>query len=101
MSKITEDFKLFGTGEKAGATSATQLSAGQACKTVLIKAKGDNAGNVYIGASGVTVPNEVADTTAGYPLDAGEELRLFVGNLSQVYFICDFTGDALSFLWQG
>lgn len=101
MSKITRDYKRFGTGEKAGATSATQLSSDQACKTVLIKAKGDNAGNVYLGStSSMTIPDESADTTSGYPLDAGEEIRLFVGNLNQVYFICDNVGDALSFLWQ-
>lgn len=100
MSKITHDFQEWGTGERAGAASATQMPT-QACKTVLIKAKGDNATNVYIGKAGVTVPGETTDTTSGYPLAAGHELRLFIGNLNEVYYICDAAGDAFSYLWQG
>lgn len=100
MARQTHDFKTMGFGERAGSATAVQMPT-QACKRVVIKAKSDNAGLVYIGKSDVTVPNEVADTTSGFPLDAGESVELYVGNLNQLYYICDNAGDALAFLWQG
>lgn len=101
MAKNTHDYKTKGVGERAGSASAVQMPA-QACKRVLIRANGNNAGNVYIGfASTVSVPNETSDLTSGYPLEATESLELFVGNLDQIWYICDAAGDAFSFLWEG
>lgn len=99
MSGILQNYKEFDTGELAGSTSITQFP-DIACKTVLIKAKHDNAGRVYVGKSDVTVPNEVLDATAGYPLAAGEEVRIFCGNLEMIYYRCDNAGDAIHYLWQ-
>lgn len=101
MSRITHDFKTKGSGELAGSASAAQFPT-QACKTVLIKAVASNAGNVYVGtSSSVTKVDGSTDTTTGYELDAGQEVRLFVGNLNQVHYICDNAGDDLTYFWQG
>jgi hypothetical protein len=101
MASITHDFREWGTGELAGSTTAAQFPS-QACKTVLLKAQVDNAGNVYIGtSSSVTKAAGTTDTTSGYQLDAGNELRLFVGNLNELYYICDNGGDDISYVWQG
>lgn len=100
MSKITHDYKFWGTGELGGETSATQCPDID-CKTVLFKAAAANTGNVYIGASGVTAKDGTTDTTTGYQLDAGQEVRFFVGNMSECYYICDGAGDDLTYQYMG
>lgn len=87
-----------GTGELAGATSATQMP-NRPCKGVMFKALGSNTGDVYIGGQGVTVPDGSTDTTSGWELAAGESTPyLPCTNLNQWYRICDGTGDDLSYI---
>ena len=63
------------------------------------KAVNSNAGDVYIGASTVTVVDGTTDTTSGYELAAGEETGwLPVNNLNLFYRICDNAGDDLTYL---
>jgi outer membrane murein-binding lipoprotein Lpp len=85
-------------GERAGATSATQF-ASVAAKWVKVKAQYDNAGRVYIGVSSVTKSDGTTDTTSGWQLNAGEETPwLPLSNLSQLYLICDNTGDDTNYM---
>jgi hypothetical protein len=88
------------TGELAGSTSAAQMPSVSG-SLVRFKARDDNAGNVYIGYSGVTKPNGSTDTTTGFPLDAGDDtgwlpLPSAVGagnNMNAFYYITDNAGD--------
>ena len=69
-------------------------------KLIAFKAVGSNAGNVYIGGSGVTVVDGTNDATSGWELAAGEETGwLPAGNLNEFYRICDNAGDDLVFMW--
>lgn len=86
------------SGELAGSATALVMPT-VACKLVKFKAVNSNAGNVYIGASGVTVVDGTTDTTSGFELDAGEETGwLPVDNLNRFYRICDNAGDDLTYL---
>lgn len=87
-----------GSGELAGATAQTQMPS-VACKAVLLRAVLSNAGNVYIGGSGVTKVDGTTDTTTGYELGPGEQLPLIpISNLNLLYRICDNNGDDLTYL---
>ena len=90
------------TGELAGNVNATQVPFSVECKMVKFKAKSDNAGLAYIGAVGITVPDEVNDQTAGWPLAAGAESPWIpCENTNQFYYRCANAGDALSIMyWQ-
>ena len=85
-------------GELAGSATAVQMP-DRACSMVRFKAHADNAGKVYIGASGVTVANGSTDTTTGLQLSAGDDTGWIpVDNLSRFYRICDNAGDDLTYL---
>lgn len=85
-------------GELAGATSATQMPS-VAAKMVKFKAEYDNAGRVYIGASGVTKADGSTDITTGLQLSPGEETPwLLVSNINVFYRICDNAGDDLTYI---
>lgn len=85
-------------GELAGSATALQMPS-VACRLVKFKARGDNAGYVYIGGAGVTVPNGTTDATTGLELDALEETGwLTTDNLNRFYRICDNAGDDLTYL---
>jgi len=85
-------------GELQGSATALQMPS-VACKLVKFKARNDNAGNVYIGTSGVTKPDGTTDTTTGFELDAGEETGwLPASNLNIFYRICDNAGDDLTYI---
>lgn len=101
MARITDELNRWGTGSRAGSATVEQLAVDQPCSTVLIKAEVANAGNVYIGKSGATKDPTTDTVTCGYQLDAGQEVRLFVGNLNEIYYVCDNAGDDFTFLWQG
>ena len=89
---------LAGTGEIAGATSATQCPT-LACKRVKFKAVYDNAGYVYLGGATVTKKDGTTDTTTGWILGAGEETDwLPAANLNEFYRICDNAGDDLVYI---
>jgi hypothetical protein len=68
------------------------------CRMVKFKARNDNAGNVYIGDSTVTVPTGSTNTTTGQELDAAEDTGwLLIDNLNKFYRICDNAGDDLTY----
>jgi hypothetical protein len=70
---ITDPYTITGTGEVAGAATATVLPT-LTCKWVKFFGVSDNAAAVYIGiTSGVTKPNGSTDTTTGIPVAAGGE----------------------------
>jgi hypothetical protein len=92
-------YRTIVSGEVAGATSAKQLpDIDVAPGIAIIKAQRANAGNVYLGVSTVTIVDGTQDLTSGLELDAGEEVTLAIGNLNQLYIICDNAGDDLSYL---
>lgn len=86
------------SGELAGATSATQMPS-VACKMARFKAVSSNAGNVYIGISGVTKIDGTTDTTTGFELLPGDDTGWIpVDNINRYYRICDNAGDDLTYL---
>lgn len=85
------------SGEVQGVTSATRLP-DVAGRLAVLKARATNIGNVYIGASGVTIPNNVTDTTSGIEIGPGESVVLPIANLNQLYRICDTTSDVLTYM---
>ena len=88
----------FYTGERAGSATAVQLPA-RTCRMVAFVAPNSNAGDVYIGGSGVTVAAGTTTTTAGYELQPGGQTPWIpVSNLDLFYMICDNAGDDL--LWM-
>lgn len=95
---IREIPKAIATGEIAGSATAKQLS-NIACQQVNIAACGDNAGNVYLGGAGVTIPNGTGDTTSGFLLDAGDQSGWIpIDNLNKLYIICDNAGDDIVYM---
>lgn len=99
MARGTKDLKPGPTGELAGSASAAQMPDVD-CSFVNFKAAYDNAGNVYIGKSGVTKADGSTDTTTGLQLDAGQETGWLPtgGNLNTFYRICDNAGDDLTYV---
>lgn len=94
----TERYTGVHTGELAGATSATALP-DVPCKLARFKARSDNAGSVYLGGAGVTVPDGTTDTTTGIELDAGDDTGwLPIDNLNRLYRISDNAGDDLTYM---
>ena len=86
------------TGEIAGSATAVQLP-NIACRRVRFKAVASNAGNVYLGGAGVTIPQGTADATSGWELDATQETPWIpVGNLNKFYLISDNAGDDLMYI---
>jgi len=89
------------SGERQGSATAVQLP-DVAGKFVYISALADNAGNVYLGASTVTVPDGTTDTTSGLVLEAGDTIGpLPLSNLNKLYMICDNAGDDITYLVLG
>lgn len=87
------------TGELGGETSAT------ACPDirgglVMFKACSANTGDVYIGTSAsATVKDGTTDVTTGFELAAGETTPwLPVTNLNIFHYICDGTGDDITYI---
>lgn len=65
---------------------------------VWIQALATNAGNVYVGGAGVTVPNGTTDVTSGMTLAAGDWFGpLTLSNLNLLYIICDNAGDDITY----
>ncbi len=86
------------SGELAGSATALVMPS-IAVHLVNFKAAASNAGNVYIGSSGVTVVDGTTDTTSGFELGAGEETGFIpVSNMNKFYRICDNAGDDLTYL---
>lgn len=86
------------SGELQGSATALALPDID-CSMVMFKALIDNAGDVYIGGSGVTVADGTTDTTSGYELSPGDATPWIpIHNLSVLYRICDNTGDDMTYL---
>ena len=85
-------------GELAGSATAVQMP-DISCRQVAFSAVSDNAGSVFIGGAGVTVPNGTTDTTSGLELEAGDMTQFInVPNLNLFYYIGDNAGDDLTYL---
>lgn len=86
------------SGERQGSATAVQMPNIPA-ELVWITAQDDNAGQVYLGGAGVTVPDGTTDTTSGIQLEAGDTIGpLPISNLNLLYIICDNAGDDVSYL---
>ena len=86
------------SGEVQGGTTAAQMP-DVPCSKVLIKALTGNSTNVYIGGEGVTVPDGVTDSNAGFTLDAGQDTGwIEIDNLNKLWMITDANGDDISYL---
>ncbi len=95
---IQASFTTVKSGEISGSVTAKQLPS-IACSRVRLKAAASNAGNVYLGAAGVTAPDGTQDATTGFELDAAEESPwLDIDNLDRLYIICDNAGDDLVYI---
>jgi hypothetical protein len=89
------------SGEIAGSATAKQLP-DISCRLVYFVAPNTNAGDVYIGGAGVTVPDGNQDATSGYELKASAQSPGFqVSNLNLLYIICDNAGDDLVYIALG
>jgi hypothetical protein len=86
------------SGELQGSATAAQLPNIQ-CSMVRFSALKSNAGNVYLGGSGVTVPDGTTDATSGLELTPGCDTGwISILNLNLFYRICDNAGDDLTYL---
>ena len=86
------------SGERAGSATAVQLP-DVPSQLVWISALAGNAGDVYLGFSGVTVADGTTDTTSGFELNPGDKIGpLPIHNLNQLYIICDNAGDDITYL---
>lgn len=89
------------SGELQGSATALQMP-DISCSMVKFKAVLSNAGNVYIGAAGVTKPDGTTEATTGLELAPGDDSGwLLVENLNKFYRICDNAGDDLTYLALG
>lgn len=86
------------SGSLEGKATATQMPS-IPCELVWFKAGAGNTGNVCVGGSGVTVAADATTTTAGFELDAGDQVGPFpASNLSNFYYICSSTVDYLTYI---
>jgi len=89
------------TGEVAGSATAAQFPHDVPGLYIRFKAHADNAGNVYIGRSGVTVADGSSDQTTGLQLAAGEDtgwIPMPFGGSQVFYYICDNAGDDFTYM---
>ena len=98
MSELTNPLTYVVSGERAGSATAVQLPT-VAGSMILITALSSNAGNVYLGAAGVTIPNGTTDVTSGLELIPGSMTPwLPLDNLNRLYMICANAGDDITYL---
>ena len=91
-------FQAVASGEIAGSATAANMP-NVSCEWVMFKAVASNAGNVYIGAAGVTKVDGTTDTTTGIELAKGESTPWMpIDNLNRLYYICDNAGDDLTYI---
>ena len=92
-----EVYNTVKSGELAGSATALQLP-DIPCRAVFFTAIASNAGKVYLGGAGVTVPNGTTDTTSGIELQAGDMTPFIpISNLNKLYRICENAGDDLTY----
>ena len=101
MSRLESTHQSMGTvlcGELQGSASALQLP-NIPCQMVQFNALASNAGNVYLGKSGVTAADGTTDVTTGLQIAPGKGTGWIpVANLNVFYRICDNAGDDLTYL---
>lgn len=85
------------SGERAGSATAINLPDVPG-RLFLISALNSNTGDVYLGASGVTVAAGTTDTTSGLELEPGDTIMLPLRNLNVLFMICDNAGDDIAYL---
>lgn len=104
MTKVQSEnvrYQLIQSGEIQGSATATQMPS-IPCRNVAFAAVSSNAGSVYIGGAGVTIPDGTTDTTSGLELQAGDMTQFIpTDNLNVFYYICDNAGDDLTYLTLG
>jgi len=86
------------SGALAGSVSALQLP-DIPCRAVFFTALAGNAGKVYLGGPGVTIPSDsTTDTTSGIELQAGDMTPFIpISNLNKLFRICENAGDDLTY----
>ena len=85
------------SGELAGSATALQLP-DIPCRAAFFTAIAGNAGKVYLGGPGVTLPDGTTDTTSGIELQAGDMTPFIpISNLNKLYRICENAGDDLTY----
>jgi len=98
MSNLHKPLSGVTSGERQGSATAVQLPTVSG-SLVYITALASNAGNVYLGAAGVTVPNGATDVTSGLELTPGSMIGpLPLDNLNRLYMICGNAGDDITYL---
>ncbi len=91
---------MAGAGEVSGSTSAKQMPSVTGAYA-FFRAPNSNAGDVYLGFSGVTKPDGTTDTTTGIeiaPSDYFGPVYMPGGNLNTLYIICDNAGDDILYM---
>lgn len=92
---VAAAYTIVGQGHKNGTNgTATVLNVSLACAGVVVRAKPDNTGLVYVGKSTVTTSN-------GYELSPGDAVGMDVGNANSVFFDVDVTGEGVSWAAVG
>lgn len=98
MADVPLSLQTIATGEIRCSTQAEKMPDID-CVMVKFKARSGNSGSIYIGGSGVTVPEGNTDITSGFELAAGDDSGwLSVENLNKFYRICSTNGDGLTYL---
>jgi hypothetical protein len=98
MSNLHKPLSGVISGERQGSATAVQLPTVSG-SLVYITSLASNAGNVYLGGAGVTVPNGTTDTTSGLELPPGTLIGpLPIDSLSRLYMVCDNATDDISYL---
>lgn len=98
MSSLHKPLTAVISGERQGSATAVQLPTVSG-SMILITALASNAGNVYLGAVGVTVPNGTTDVTSGIELAPGTMTPwLPLDNLNRLYMICANAGDDITYM---
>ncbi len=91
-------YNVVKSGEIQGSATAAQMP-DISCRAVAFSADSSNAGSIFIGGAGVTIPDGTTDTTSGLELQPGDMMQFVpVPNLNLFYRICDNAGDDLSYL---
>ena len=85
------------SGEVSGSTTAKQLPDVPG-RRIFIQALPGNAGNVHVGAAGVTIPDGTTDTTSGLVMEPGKGFDFWISNLNKLYIICDNAGDDIVYM---
>lgn len=88
------------TGLLAGTVTAVKMPNvyGNYCR---FKARNGNTGNVYIGPSTITIPNNqaVTDVTSGFELAPGDDTGWIpTANIAHFYYMCDNATDVLTYI---